>query len=91
MSVIVCFECGEFTIIRDTKYHKKPEIMECDHKTYSYANHNAVNQSWFSMEEGEGFIFLPPELKKEPEFGEGDRETAAGNDYYTQIMEVVET
>lgn len=91
MTVLVDFECEVFTIVRDTKYHKKPEeFPDCDHKVYSYAPHRAAHQPWFKRAEGEGFEFLPAELKKEPEFEEGDKETATGNDLYEHIMEVVE-
>jgi len=89
LTVIVDFECECFTIIRDTGYHKKPEeFPDCDHKIYNYTSHTAAGQSWFKREEGEGFEFLPAELKKEPDFSEGDKETATGNDLYEHIMEV---
>lgn len=89
MSIKVCFECEVFTIIRDTGYHATPEeFPDCDHKIYNYASHTAAGQNWFKREEGEGFEFLPAELKKEPDFSEGDKETATGKDYYNRIMEV---
>lgn len=89
----VCFECEEFTETRSSKHHRVPDefCSNREHKTYSYASENAKRKEWYSLEDGEGFEFKKPELKKEPEFGEGDKETATGKDYYTHIMEIVET
>lgn len=88
--VPVCFECGEFTIIRDTGYHGKPDDFgDCDHKTYTYSERKAKHQDWFSREDGEGFTYLVPELKKEPP-APGEKESATGKDMHEIIMEVAE-
>lgn len=91
MPVVVCFENQEFTIIRDTGYHAKPEEF-CDgedHKHYNYRENKAKRKSFYSRDKDEGFDYHVPELKKEPP-APGEVTTAAGNDYHEQIMEVAE-
>lgn len=84
--ILVCYNCKRFTWIRDTTCLSIRDEFDCsNHSTYNYDYRNAKREEFFSLEKGEGFEYIPPKLTNLPEKG---KETAAGNDYREDILEV---